>query len=163
MRFQTNRLPCVIVFLTIVSFLSSSVKPEHPSLTINEENIREDQRVTLTCSSSNGNPPPQYTWYRNDTLLPYDSFPLSLSRRRRSWLSSALLSVRWINKCLWQGIIQCIHSSPADLTAKSNMNVKFPIKHLPYHFVSRNIYMWNVSMSVVQGDKTFIWLLSRAQ
>jgi hypothetical protein len=27
----------------------------------------------LTCSSLNGNPPPQYTWYRNDTLLTYDN------------------------------------------------------------------------------------------
>jgi len=25
----------------------------------------------LTCSSFNGNPPPQYTWYRNGTLLTY--------------------------------------------------------------------------------------------
>lgn len=25
----------------------------------------------MTCSSVNGNPPPQYTWYRNGTLLTY--------------------------------------------------------------------------------------------
>lgn len=46
--------------------------PEAPVLTINKENIEEYQAVTLTCSSVNGNPPPQYTWYRNHTRLTYD-------------------------------------------------------------------------------------------
>lgn len=46
--------------------------PEAPGLTINKENIQEYQAVTLTCSSLNGNPPPQYTWSRNGTLLTYD-------------------------------------------------------------------------------------------
>lgn len=50
----------------------SIVKPEAPSLTINKENIEEYQAVTLTCSSLNGNPPPQYTWYRNSALITYD-------------------------------------------------------------------------------------------
>ena len=53
------------------------VKPEEPLLTIDKENIEEYQTVTLTCSSSNGNPPPQYAWYRNGTLLTYDSIPLN--------------------------------------------------------------------------------------
>ena len=48
-----------------------SVKPEYPSLTINEETIEENQPVTLTCSSFNGNPAPEYTWSRNGTLLTY--------------------------------------------------------------------------------------------
>lgn len=55
-----------------VSSLSlSSVKPEYPSLTISEETIEENQPVTLTCSSFNGNPAPEYTWSRNGTLLTY--------------------------------------------------------------------------------------------
>ena len=49
----------------------SLVKPEYPSLTISEETIEENQPVTLTCSSFNGNPPPEYTWSRNGTLLTY--------------------------------------------------------------------------------------------
>lgn len=63
---KNNRHKLVIVFL-------SSVKPEAPLLTINKVDIEEYQAVTLTCSSLNGNPPPQYTWYRNGTLLTYDS------------------------------------------------------------------------------------------
>lgn len=55
------------------------VKPQAPSLTINDDNIQEYQTVTLTCSSSNGNPPPQYTWYRNGTLLTYVKFERVLS------------------------------------------------------------------------------------
>jgi hypothetical protein len=31
----------------------------------------------LTCSSLNGNPPPQYAWYRNSTLLTYDYIHVS--------------------------------------------------------------------------------------
>lgn len=47
------------------------VKPDMPSLIINDENIQEYQIISLTCSSFNGNPPPQYAWSRNGTLLTY--------------------------------------------------------------------------------------------
>lgn len=47
------------------------VKPEYPSLTISDETIEEEQTVTLTCSSSNGNPAPTYQWFRNGTILTY--------------------------------------------------------------------------------------------
>lgn len=60
--FETQTILCQYNLIVLI-------KPEAPSLTINDDNIQEYQTVTLTCSSSNGNPPPQYTWYRNGTLL----------------------------------------------------------------------------------------------
>lgn len=60
-----------IIIISSCSFYIK-VMPEAPVLTINKENIEEYQAVTLTCSSLNGNPPPQYTWYRNHTRLTYD-------------------------------------------------------------------------------------------
>ncbi|CAF2499193.1 unnamed protein product [Rotaria sp. Silwood2] len=60
--FETQTILCQYNLVVLI-------KPESPSLIINEENIQEYQTVKLTCSSLNGNPSPQYTWYRNDTLL----------------------------------------------------------------------------------------------
>ncbi|CAF1280563.1 unnamed protein product [Rotaria sordida] len=60
--FETQTILCQYNLVVLI-------KPESPTLTINEENIQEYQTVKLTCSSLNGNPPPQYTWYRNGTLL----------------------------------------------------------------------------------------------
>lgn len=50
----------------------SLVKPEASSLTISSDDLEEYQAVTMTCSSRHGNPPPQYTWFRNETLFMYD-------------------------------------------------------------------------------------------
>ena len=52
-------------------FCSVTVKPEAALLTINRDHFEESQTVTMKCSSENGNPPPQYTWYRNGTLSTY--------------------------------------------------------------------------------------------
>ncbi|CAF3742114.1 unnamed protein product [Adineta steineri] len=60
--FETQTILCQYNLVVLI-------KPEAPLLTINKVNIEEYQAVTLTCSSSNGNPSPQYTWYRNGTLL----------------------------------------------------------------------------------------------
>ncbi|CAF0944414.1 unnamed protein product [Rotaria sordida] len=60
--FETQTILCQYNLVVLI-------KPEAPLLTINKENIEEYQTVTLTCSSLNGNPPPQYTWHRNNILL----------------------------------------------------------------------------------------------
>ncbi|CAF5148712.1 unnamed protein product, partial [Rotaria magnacalcarata] len=60
--FETQTILCQYNLVVLI-------KPEAPSLTVNKENIEEYQAVTLTCSSLNGNPPPQYTWYRNSVLV----------------------------------------------------------------------------------------------
>ncbi|CAF1665078.1 unnamed protein product, partial [Rotaria magnacalcarata] len=60
--FETQTILCQYNLVVLI-------KPEAPSLTIDEENIQEYQTVKLTCSSLNGNPPPRYTWYRNGTLV----------------------------------------------------------------------------------------------
>ncbi|CAF0934749.1 unnamed protein product [Adineta steineri] len=60
--FETQTILCQYNLVVLI-------KPEAPSLIINEENIQEYQIITLTCSSLNGNPSPQYIWYRNDTLI----------------------------------------------------------------------------------------------
>ncbi|UJR15729.1 hypothetical protein I4U23_002664 [Adineta vaga] len=60
--FETQTILCQYNLVVLI-------KPEAPLLIINKVNIEEYQAVTLTCSSVNGNPPPQYTWYRNGTLL----------------------------------------------------------------------------------------------
>ena len=65
--------------LLILIYFNYQVKPEAPSLTIDVENIQEYQTVKLTCSSINGNPSPQYAWYRNGTRLTYDNDYFSFS------------------------------------------------------------------------------------
>jgi hypothetical protein len=126
-------------------FFFFKVKPEAPSLTINEENIQEYQTVTLTCSSLNGNPPPQYTWFRNGTLLTYVNqfFVLFFL------LFEIFILVHWMNKYLWQIIVQYIHLMSVDLTMKSSMNVKYRIKHFRNHFEWKNIYTLNVRISTI--------------
>lgn len=122
------------------SLSSRSVQPEAPSLTINEENIQEYQTVTLTCSSFNGNPLPQYTWFRNGTLLSYVHKILWLFLS----IENDLLLVHWTNKYRWQIIVQYIDLMSLVGTIESSMNVKYPIKHFQNHFKWRNIYMYNV-------------------
>ncbi|CAF1149884.1 unnamed protein product [Rotaria sp. Silwood1] len=60
--FETQTILCQYNLVVLI-------KPESPLLIINDENIQEYQTVKLICSSLNGNPSPQYTWYRNGTLL----------------------------------------------------------------------------------------------
>ncbi|CAF0851701.1 unnamed protein product [Adineta ricciae] len=60
--FETQTILCQYNLVVLI-------KPDMPSLIINDENIQEYQIISLTCSSFNGNPSPQYAWYRNGTLL----------------------------------------------------------------------------------------------
>ena len=47
----------------------AAVPPGKPVVATNSSELRENDVITLSCSSSGGNPAPNITWYRNANML----------------------------------------------------------------------------------------------
>lgn len=120
---------------------------------VSPDNLREEQRLTIACSSREGNPPPAISWMRDGVVVQSTLYTPAKSRQE---VSKAELVLDPLTKEHNKAVYVCAVSNPAI----SNPILK-TLEPLNVKCKSPSISMQSVVWDCTENDSSvnFYWLM----